>query len=444
MPSLLKLRPFQDWRVRTKLIVATVPLIAAATVSSAWVIHLRDAADLEAKLKQRARSLSTQIMAERKYYTSVVVPRIIELGGTVGADYERIHGRFPLPATFVREVSEMTAVSREGYTANLISPWPINKDKGVKDQFQREAFTYLLENPNGIYYRADAIAGMAVMRFITADRVSVQSCADCHNEHPRSPKHDFKLNDVMGGLEIIVPTDQYLKQGRRDVALMLVGSGGLSLLIMGIVAWGARQAILKPLAKLTERLKKNLRVETGQSFLSGSSGYAGAHNEMARFEQACMAMQAVITKQQRQSQIAAAPIDRRIDDHTAALLDAQERLQLVIDHARDAIFYLDRLGLIRWVNGKGLALTSRLMSDLIGQSITTVLSPQSAALAKARLASVQRGEPVPPVVEFEVVRPTGGSVWITASVASVQENGTVIGRLLVARELTRPASSTPE
>lgn len=436
--------PFQNWRVRTKLIFATVPLIAIATMTAAWTVHLREAADLEAKLKQRALSLSTQIMAERKYYTSVVLPRAAELGGSVGEDYQHIPGRFPLPATFVREVSEMTAIARQGYTTNLISPWPINKNKGVKDQFQREAFTYLLEKPNGIYYRADTVAGMPVMRFITADRVSVQSCADCHNTHPRSPKHDFKLNDVMGGLEIVIPTDQYLKEGRRDVAMLLAASGGLSLLIMGIVAWGARQAILQPLAKLTKRLQKSLRAENGGSFLSGSAGYTDSSNEMTRFERACLDMQAVIAKQQRQLQSAAAPIEQRVEDHIAALLEAEERLQRAVDHGKDAIFYLDKLGVVRWANRRAMELTARLMTDLVGHPFMTVLSPQSATLAKARLAAVQRGETVPPAVEFEVVRPTGGSARIEATVASVQENGKLVGRLLVARELTRPASSTPE
>ena len=99
---------------------------------------------------------------------------------------------------------------------------------------------------------------------------------------------------------------------------------------------------------------------------------------------------------------------------------------------------------VTWANRRATELTARLMTDLVGQPFMTVLSPQSAALAQARLDAVQRGETVPPAVEFEVVRPTGGSVRIEATAASVQENGKLVGRLLVARELIRPASSAPE
>ncbi|MDA2910337.1 hypothetical protein MYX04_05350 [Nitrospiraceae bacterium AH_259_D15_M11_P09] len=112
----------QSWRVGTKLLVLTVPLLAAVTLVAAWAAHQRNTASIQDKLTQRAQSLHTQIMADREYYASVVIPRIVELGGTMGPDYRGVHGRFPLPATFVREVSELTAARREGYSVNLISP----------------------------------------------------------------------------------------------------------------------------------------------------------------------------------------------------------------------------------------------------------------------------------------------------------------------------------
>jgi len=35
-----------------------------------------------------------------------------------------------------------------------------------------------------------------------------QACIGCHNAHPRSPKKDFKLDDVMGGLVIEIPLEK--------------------------------------------------------------------------------------------------------------------------------------------------------------------------------------------------------------------------------------------
>lgn len=271
------------------------------------------------------------------------------------------------------------------------------------------------------------------MRYISADRASVQSCADCHNTHPRSSKRDFKLNDVMGGLEIIIPIDKYVKEERRGAVMTLAWGGGIGLFITAIVLWGARQAILQPLAKLTRRLQQSLRTEEGPFYLAGS---ADSGNEMTRFERTCLDMQALLVKQRQQLQLGTAPNEHRVVDRTAALLDAQESLGLAIDPARHAVFYLDQTGVVRWANRKATEFTGRLATDLIGRSFLTVLSPESAALAKARLAAVQRGEAVPPVVEFEVVQPTGGLKRVEATVASVGEGRKVVGRLLVARELS--------
>ncbi|MEE8268667.1 MAG: DUF3365 domain-containing protein, partial [Nitrospinaceae bacterium] len=32
-----------------------------------------------------------------------------------------------------------------------------------------------------------------------------KACVSCHNSHPNSPKRDFKLNDVMGGIMLSFP-----------------------------------------------------------------------------------------------------------------------------------------------------------------------------------------------------------------------------------------------
>lgn len=248
-------RRVRHWRIGTKLIALTVPLIVAATLVAAYAVHQRDAAKLQEKLVQRAKSLHQQIMADRGYYAKAIVPRLIELGGTVGSDYAQVHGRFPLPATFVREVSELTAAHRNGYTANLISPWAINRDKGLKDEFQRAAFAYLQDHPTGQFVQTDRVEGRAVMRVLMADLASAQSCVDCHNAHHQSPKHDFKLNDLMGGLEIVIPMEQYLEEERTDLVATVASGIGLCLVVLGIVALGTNRVVTRPLAVLAGRMR---------------------------------------------------------------------------------------------------------------------------------------------------------------------------------------------
>ncbi len=119
-----------------------------------------------------------------------------------------------------------------------------------------------------------------------------------------------------------------------------------------------------------------------------------------------------------------------------ALHETEERFRLTIDHANDAIFFLDTMGVIQWANHRAQVVTGRSMDEMVGRPIMASLSPQAAALAEARLAAVRRGESVPPQVEFEVVRPDGRSVWLELNITSVKEGGKVIGRFLVGRDLT--------
>ncbi len=287
----------QNWQIGTKLLVLAIPLLAAVILLAAWAVHERSATGIQSKLTQRARSLHTQVMADREYYSSVVVPRIHELGGTMGPDYHEIAGRFPLPATFVREVSELTAALREGYTANLISPWPINKDKGLKDQFHREAFASLEVDPTGQFFRTDTIEGKTVMRVLMADHGSAPSCVNCHNAHPLSPRRDFELHDLMGGLEIVLPMDQYIEESQRELALTLGGGAGLCLLLVGILALGTREIITRPLARLADRMHAftYARGDSPTSTLSEPLG-----DEVRFLASAHERMQAVILKQQGQ------------------------------------------------------------------------------------------------------------------------------------------------
>ena len=304
--------------------VLIIPLIAVVTILAAWAVHERSTANLQEKLTQRARSLHTQIMADRQYYALVIVPRLIELGGSLGPDYRQVHGRFPLPATFVREVSELTARTRDGYTTNLISPWAINKEKGLKDQFQREAFAYLADHPTGQFFSTDTIKGQAVMRVLMADLASAKSCVDCHNAHPQSPKRDFKLNDLMGGLEIVVPTDQYLQESQRDLAITMAGGTVLCLMVLGVVALATKRVVTRPLARLAGRMQ---RVAGTRGAVSAQAVSAPPGDEMAYLTETFMEMEAIIAMQQQSLQEANERLTQRVVERTEALQSAEERLR---------------------------------------------------------------------------------------------------------------------
>jgi PAS domain S-box-containing protein len=422
-----RFRSYQDWRVRTRFLAFILPLILCLTVVAAVVVYVRGTMEMTSKVAQRARSISTQIAADRKYYTAVVVPRAVGLGGSLGDDYQHVSGQFPLPATFVREVSELTANEHDGYTASLISPWPINKAKGVVDQFQKDAFAHLQAHPEEPFFRTGTLAGQEVLRFISADRATVQSCADCHNADPRSPKHDYRLGDVMGGLEIVIPIERYVKEVRQDLFVTVLGLSGLSgLILLGIVV-GARQAFVRPLAKLSARLNQFLGGQEGARSLRADD----ARNEIAQLDQQCRRMQELVARQQTQLQLAGVQQEAKVEDRTNGLLDAVE--SGLAEPASLALVYLDAEGTIRWINRKGAELLGRPAAELTGRSFLSFLTPQAADQARARLEAVRREQPVEPRVALELMRPDGRTARMDVHAVSVREGGTVAGRLLAIR-----------
>ena len=306
----------EHWRVGTKLLAFIVPPLVAVILLATWAVHERSVASLEQKMTARAESIHAQIMADREYYASVVVPRILDLGGTLASQYHDIRGGLPLPATFVREASEIAAMRHGGYTAQLISPWAINKNQGLKDQFHREAFAALAMNPDEHFFRIDTVEGRALMRVLMADYASAQSCVGCHNAHPESPRHDFKLHDVMGGLEVIIPVDQYIQESREDLLLTVGGGLGMVLLLVGIVATGTRRVVARPLSQIASRMRSSSDLDADP--LTSSAASRLHCDEVSALAATYDQMQAVIFRQREGLQEANTRLAEQVTDLKAA------------------------------------------------------------------------------------------------------------------------------
>jgi diguanylate cyclase (GGDEF)-like protein len=246
----------RHWSVGAKLVLTVTPLLLAFTLAVTLLYPGRQREQmLEEQVTATAEAVLIQLRADREYYSSVVVPRLLGMNAKVQAEYHKIPDAFPLPATFLREVTEMINHNPAAYQVRLVSPWPINKQNGVQDAFQEEAFRALAKEPR-LFKKRDQIAGVEVMRSLTADRAVSQVCVDCHNAHPNSPRHDFKLNDLMGGIEVRIPIEASLEAGRRAQLWLLWGGIGVSLLVMALITVASKQVVSKPLRDLTTQMQQ--------------------------------------------------------------------------------------------------------------------------------------------------------------------------------------------
>lgn len=145
------------------------------------------------------------VEADRTIYTTHVVERMQEKGITFAAEHWEQRNALPLPAQFLKYSGRLAAENGSGIRYGLISLWPIRN--GPATEFEREALEELLKGSTKPYSGIVKSGKRRFYQAVYADRAVSKACVTCHNTHLLSPKRDFKLNDVMGGIVITIPLE---------------------------------------------------------------------------------------------------------------------------------------------------------------------------------------------------------------------------------------------
>lgn len=327
--------------------IAGVGLLGAA-VTVSWSVADRSLRAKQAELidsQAVAIGLNTadMIAATRSVYTGQVVGSLKPHG--VAFKRAPVDGEAPLPAVLISGVSQVLRKSGGSDTVQFVlrSGWNINAEQGVVTEFEKQGWQHLLEQEKQLastpaenraakykpYSARDVLAdGTPVMRVMTVDLASAQSCVDCHNRleeteeiralRGEQPLKRFALGDVMGAVVTTVP----LAKAEAIVAELSATQASVSrniwgaILIGGIVAALGGLLIGRQLSRrilsvsnrareiaegdgdLTERLDESSRDELGElcgnvnrfirqvqelvAKIGGNSAtLAGASNELA-------------------------------------------------------------------------------------------------------------------------------------------------------------------
>jgi len=152
-----------------------------------------------------ADTATRQVNADRAQYQKIMRKVKKEVPGLSTCwNWQDVEGAAPLSVTFMREVSEELK-NTEGYEYDLLSKYNINKERGLRDSFEQEAWDQLVINPQEPFSSLDQSEdGTVHLRYAVAD-MTKEKCASCHNKDPQSPKHDFVVGELMGILAVRVP-----------------------------------------------------------------------------------------------------------------------------------------------------------------------------------------------------------------------------------------------
>jgi hypothetical protein len=156
---------------------------------------------------EMADALFAVMSSDRAVYTKQVVNRLQNEEGVIKAsEHWKDDKALPLPAQMFRMGAEAVNEKNAGFTYALLSLWPINKQNEPKTDVEKTGLKYVADTKGASnYYTEEVLGGTIYFTAVYPDVAVSKACVSCHNAHPDSPREDFVLDEVMGGVVLRIP-----------------------------------------------------------------------------------------------------------------------------------------------------------------------------------------------------------------------------------------------
>lgn len=134
------------------------------------------------------------VKAARTVFVKGVVADAKKGGVTPSEDWVKDDHGIMLPAQFVKEIGKEI----RDFELGLLGTDPLYASNAAKSPKEKEMLAALASG------KEKTITGEDGGRTIgmSADFAIVESCASCHNEHPKTTKKDWKKGDFMGAIVV--------------------------------------------------------------------------------------------------------------------------------------------------------------------------------------------------------------------------------------------------
>lgn len=146
-------------------------------------------------IRKMADSLHAVIAADQRTYVAQTAAR--EGAGAPPMGHAEV----------LRRAAE--GIQRNGaeFSYTLRAMQPIGPNNGPQTEAEQAGLERVTAHPEENYYTEEELGGRSYFTAVYAERATQAACVDCHNAHPRSPRRDIKLGDVMGGIVVRVPLE---------------------------------------------------------------------------------------------------------------------------------------------------------------------------------------------------------------------------------------------
>lgn len=182
-------------------------LVVAGLLAAPWMAESAGEWE-EPKFTPRQMTdwLHLVMSSDRTVYTRLIVNRLQNKEKVIKAsEHFEDEKALVLPAQMFRFGAEMVGEETDDFSYSLLSLWPINKQNAPRSDVEKTGLQFIVDNKGDNYYAVEELGGKKYFTAIYPDMAVAPACVSCHNGHKDTPKKDFALGDVMGGVVIRVP-----------------------------------------------------------------------------------------------------------------------------------------------------------------------------------------------------------------------------------------------
>ena len=167
-------------------------MFVVCMIGLALVVPVGQAADAAKELA--AKYILPTAKAARTVYVKGIVGDAKKGGMKLDENWVKDDHAMMLPAQFVKELGKEI----KEFDLSLVGTDPLYASNAAKSDTEKGMLAELAKGKEKVLVAADGATTVGM----SADYAIVDSCADCHNNHPKTTKKDWKKGDFMGAIVV--------------------------------------------------------------------------------------------------------------------------------------------------------------------------------------------------------------------------------------------------
>jgi len=201
-----------------------IPVVVGSIISIVFIALTVRSINEDNMIEQSIKSGTNTVDQYKKiraYYTKkVVVPVKKQHAMKINFDHANKADTIPLPATMIHDLSKIISNGESGMKLKLYSNYPFpNRASRTLDKFGQDALANFDKGNTEPFSRTETLDGKEVVRVAIPDYMVADACVNCHNTRADTPKNDWKLGDVRGVLEVIIPIEDQIAASNNVIKI---------------------------------------------------------------------------------------------------------------------------------------------------------------------------------------------------------------------------------